>query len=418
LIQISEMDRLLQEDAGMSVETAGMDDATLHAALLQQPAHVLFPPPHELSPGFAEAGWRAAMQASNEHLIPRALTLGFKVAAGDQERPENLLDALLVCLRLHANVLAGDREVAAMVLQPGVAEQLPAPLLGRLLDAVPHQLCTIARPQVEVRLEASSLVVPAALRAVGCTRLTVIDRADGDGVQLLKQGQQAGFTACYYQLRAPAHDDATFLSRLQQVLELAPERIVLPAPCSLPAKPAVADWLQAWRLLRVAGYQALGGDHYQRADLPMPLRNGDGQRHCDLMGVPRRERHDLLGIGPGACSQIGDVICRMEAQPAHWRACLVAGQPGVAAGLILSEHERMTDEVVQSLACDHCLDMGAFEWRNALPLNACFEDGIARIALFMERGWLRHEHGVLRIENEGELLWRMIAACFRPLAAV
>lgn len=401
----------------MSDETTGMDDAILPAALLQQPAHVLFPPPLELSPGFAEAGWRAAMQASNEHLIPRALTLAFH-APREAAAADNLLDALLVCLRLHANVLASDREVAAMVLQPGMAEQLPAALLGRLLDAVPNQLCTIARPQVEVRLDASSHIDPAALRDVGCTRLTVIDAAGSDGAAMLMHGQQAGFTACYYQLRVPAEDDAAFLSRLQQVLALAPERVILPSPCQLPARPSAACWLQAWRLLRGAGYQPLGGDHYQRPDIALPARNGDGQRYCDLLGVPRRERHDLLGIGPGACSQIGDVICRTEPRSAHWRACLVAGQPGVAAGLILSGHECMTDEVVQSLACDRALDMGAFEWRNAQPFDACFEDAKVRLDAFFARGWLRREADMLLIEKEGELLWRMIAACFRPLAAV
>jgi hypothetical protein len=29
-------------------------------------------------------------------------------------------------------------------------------------------------------------------------------------------------------------------------------------------------WLQAWRLLRAAGYEPIGGDHYQRGDLPNP----------------------------------------------------------------------------------------------------------------------------------------------------
>lgn len=402
----------------MSVETAGMDDATLHVALLQQPAHVLFPAPAELSPGFAEAGWRAAMQASNEHLIPRALTLGFCAPPHDLERAENVLDALLVCLRLHANMLASDREVAAMVLQPGIVEHLPPALLGRLLDAVPEQLCTIARPQVEVRLDAASDVVPASLREVGCTRMTVIDHAGVDGPAMLAQAQQAGFTACYYQLRVPCYADVSFLQRLQRVLELAPERIILPSPALLPEYPLPTDWLQAWRLLRAGGYLPLGGDHYQRPDLPMPSRNGDGQRHCDLLGVPRRERHDLLGIGVGACSQIGDVLCRIEPEPRNWRACLVVGQPGISSGLILSEHERMTDEVVQSLACDHALDMRAFEWRNAQPFDACFEHAWSRVAMFIERGWLRRDGDMLLIQNEGELLWRMIAACFRPLAAV
>lgn len=394
-----------------------MDDTSLHAALLEQPCHVLFPASWQLSHGFGEAGWRAAMLASNEHLIPRDLTLGFRVLHGPDEGPDRLLEPLLSSLRLHANAVASDREVVAMVLQPGVAEYLPAPLLGRLLDAVPHQLATVARPQVEVRLDAASGIAPGSLREVGCTRLTVIDRAGADGGAILAQGQQAGFAACYYQLRVPARDDTSFLQRLQSVLALAPDRVLLPAPCVLPAQPEPGYWLQAWRMVRAAGYLPIGGDHYQRPDLAPPARNGNGQRHCDLLGVPRRERHDFLGIGPGASSQIGDVICVIEQQPRRWRQCVESGQPGVAAGLILSAHEVLVEEVVQSLASDHALDMRAFEWRNSLPFEEVFKDAMARIPAFIGRGWMRREGHVLRLQHEGELLWRTIAACFRPWSA-
>ncbi|KRG43966.1 coproporphyrinogen III oxidase [Stenotrophomonas pictorum JCM 9942] len=394
-----------------------MDDTSLHAALLEQPQHVLFPASGQLSHGFGEAGWRAAMLASNEHLIPRDLTLGFCAPQGGREDPDGLLEALLNSLRLHASVVAGDREVGAMVLQLGMAEHLPPPLLGRLLDAVPHHLSTIARPQVEVRLDAASGIAPGALREVGCTRLTVIDHAGADGPAVLAQGLHAGFTACYYQLRIPARDDLSFLQRLQAVLASAPDRLLLPAPCVLPSQPAAAHWLQAWRMVRAAGYRPIGGDHYQRPDLTLPVRNGDGQRYCDLLGVPRRKRHDLLGIGPGASSQIGNVMCEIESQPQRWRQCLAAGQPGVAAGLILSGQECLVDEVVQSLACDHALDMRAFEWRNTVPFEEFFKDAMARVPSFIQCGWLQREGHVLRIQHEGELLWRTIAACFRPSTA-
>lgn len=417
LIQIRETGEELAEDVTRPAGIDGMDDTSLHSALLEQPVDVLFPAASQLSPGFAEAGWRAAMQASNEHLIPRALTLGFKAPLHGDMDAEALLDALLICLRLNAAALADDREVAAMVLQPGIAEQLPAPLLGRLLDAVPEHLRIIARPQVEVRVDASTRIQPEDLRRIGSTRLTVIDRAGAAGPQLLARGQRAGYTACYYQLSLPLRDDPAFLERMESVLALAPERILLPAPCASTLQAVdPSAWLQAWRLLQAAGYLPLGGDHYQRPGLELPVRSGEGQRYCDLLGVPRRERHDLLGIGPGACSQIGNVICRTEPSSAQWRDCLAAGQPGVAAGLILSEQECLVDEVIQSLACDHALDMRVFEWHNALPFDGCFEAALDRIAPFMQCGWVRREDNRLLIENEGRLLWRIIAACFLPTA--
>ncbi|PAM48350.1 coproporphyrinogen III oxidase, partial [Acinetobacter baumannii] len=105
-------------------------------------------------------------RASNEHLIPRGLTLGFQTGRMGRDVPaERYLDTLLAALRLQADALAEDREVVAMVLQLGLAEALPPSLLGQLLDAVPRHLRTVARPQVEVRLDAGSAVAPAELRA-------------------------------------------------------------------------------------------------------------------------------------------------------------------------------------------------------------------------------------------------------------
>ena len=224
--------------SAMSFHVDESEDTALQAALLRQPRHVLFPPADQFSTGFGESGWRAAMRASNEHLIPRGLTLGFQAGRGGRDvPPQAYLDTLLLALRLQADVLAEDREVVAMVLQLGLAETLPPPQLGQLLDAVPQHLRTVARPQVEVRLDAGSALAPAQLRAVGCTRLNVIDRADAPGPTLLAQARQVGFTARYYQLRVPGSEDAGFIERLHEVLAEAPERILLPAPCALPEYP-------------------------------------------------------------------------------------------------------------------------------------------------------------------------------------
>lgn len=406
----------------MSAMTSTVDaseGAALQAALLQQPRHVLFPAADQFTAGFGESGWRVAVRASNEHLIPRGLTLGFQAGrAGQVDAAAPYLDTLLTALRRQADVLAEDREVVAMVLQLGLAEVLPPGDLGQLLDAVPQHLRTVARPQVEVRLDAGSALSPAQLRAVGCTRLNVIDRAEAPGPTLLAQSRQVGFTARYYQLRVPSMDDGGFIERVHEVLAEAPERVLLPAPCAMPADPAAGQWLQAWRLLRDAGYVAIGGDHYQRGDLPDPNGPGDGQRHCDLAGVPRRDRSDFIGLGLSAYSQIGEVFYRLEDDLPRWQARLQSGHLGVTAGLILSEQETLSAEVAQSIACDHSVDAAAFEWRNGIPFEACFADTLPALDPLLARGWAHWDARVLRLAEEGRLLWRMMAACFRPAAAI
>lgn len=405
--------------SAMSFHAEPSEDTALQAALLRQPRHVLFPAADQFSAGFGESGWRGALRASNEHLIPRGLTLGFQAGrAGQAAAASGYLDTLLTALQRQADALADDREVVAMVLQLGLAEVLAPVALGQLLDAVPQQLRTVARPQVEVRVDAGSTLPPAQLRAVGCTRFNVIDRADAPGPTLLAQSRQVGFTARYYQFRVPSAEDGGFIERVHEVLAEAPERILLPAPCAVPERPAADAWLQAWRLLRDAGYVAIGGDHYQRGNLPDPNGPGDGQRHCDLAGVPRRDRSDFVGLGLAACSQIGEVFYRLEDDLRAWQARLQSGQIGVTAGLILSEQERLSSEVAQSIACDHSVDAAAFEWRNGIAFDACFAESLPALDPLLARGWAHWDGRVLRLAEEGHLLWRMMAACFRPAAAI
>ena len=400
----------------MTPEGSRMDASTLQAALLKQPRHALFPSADQYSPGLGEAGWRAAVRAGNEQLIPRALTLGFQVGAQRLQSRDgngNYLSMLLSALRLQAAQLAEDREVVAMVLQLGLAEVLPLQQIGHLLDAVPQHLRTAARPQIEVRLDAGSGVAPERLRDVGCTRFTLMDRAGEPGPARLADALRVGFTACCYQLSVPAADDADFLRRLQAVLTLRPERIALPAPETCPSRPCTASWLQAWTAVRHAGYVAIGADHYQRGDIAVTAGRGGDQRHCDLSGVPRRDRSDFIGIGLGACSQLGDVFLRLENDLPRWQERLRAGQIGVVAGLILSEQERLADEAAQSIACDHALDADAFHWRNGREVSECFEDVMPAIDLLVSAGVAWQDRRVLRLTEAGRLVWRTVAGCFR-----
>jgi len=398
----------------MIADLPSSSSVLLAQSLLQQPSWVLHPAAAQLGGDFGETHWANALRASNEQLIPRSLTLALQAPEGAPvDGVPGYPAALLACLRIHAAHLADDREVVAMVLQRGLAECLEPAALGQVIDAVPQSLRIVARPQVEVRLDAGSRRHAAQLRAVGCTRLNVVDLPHADGPALLAQGLREGFTACYYQLRVPDMADTGFLARLDQVLALAPDRIVLPAPSTLPARPDVSAWLGAWQAVRGAGYVPIGGDHYQRGDRLPPLTIAGESRHCDLARVPRRDRSDFLGIGSGGYSQIGDVYCRLEPDFIRWQARLAGGHAGVTCGRVQSETEALASGLMQQIACNHTLDVAEFEWRNAMSFADRFSAALDRLAPIIARGWARWEQDVLRLAPEGALLWRMMAACFR-----
>jgi hypothetical protein len=231
---------------------------------------------------------------------------------------------------------------------------------------------------VEVRLDAGSALAPAQLRAVGCTRLNVIDRADAPGPTLLAQARQVGFTARYYQLRVPASEDIGFIERLHEVLAEAPERILLPAPCALPQHPSAATGCRPARCARPVTNRSVAITTSAATCRTRMAR--DGQRHCDLAGVPRRDRSDFIGLGLSACSQIGEVFYRLEDELGEWRARLQSGHMGVAAGLILSEDERgWRPRWRRASPATTRLDAAAFEWRNDEPVRGLLRRAAAGV---------------------------------------
>lgn len=399
----------------MSTSSAFSNLAGLPELLLRQPADALYPAMDQYSAGFGEAGWREALRVSNECLIPQPLTLS--VRAGAIPDDGSFLPSALAGLGLHARELADDREVVAVVLHPCAVERLGPDGVARMLDAIAQSLRTVAHPQVDVRLDAASQLDPARLHAAGATRLTVVDRAAAPGPQLLHAAQSAGFASCAYLLQVPQDSDAGFLPRLRDVLSQAPERVVLPAPHGTSLHARGDRWAGAWEFVCAAGYRPAGADHYLRGDLEPPAQRGNGERHCDLAGVPRRDRSDFIGMGPGARSQIGDVLLCMDDDIDHWRRTVASGHPAVSRGIILSVQERQLEEVVQCIACDHAVDMATFEWRNAVSFQERFAEALPALQPLLRRGWLKREGDVLRLQGAGCLLWRMMAQCFRSVAS-
>jgi hypothetical protein len=58
------------------------------------------------------------------------------------------------------------------------------------------------------------------------------------------------------------------------------------------------------------------------------------------------------------------------------------------------------------------LDAAAFEWRNDEPFEECFAEQLPALSPLLARGWAQWDARVLRLAEEGRLLWRMMAACF------
>lgn len=374
----------------------------------------LHPPCAHYVCGFGDADFAEAVRVGNDHLIPRSLTLCFGAPrSGLPIAPGDYLRCLLRALAGAARLFDEDREVLYIVLGEGLPELVGCGGVARLLNAIPQSLRTAAHADVAVLLRPGNPVALRSLVGAGCTRGILLDDGTASAVSRLAAREAiagAGFAATGHVLAG--YPDAL---RVEEVLAWLPDRVGLAWLAAVgPELPRLlADTAQR---LGEAGYVPAGADTFAMAPSP-PWRRGGRAQYCDLTGTVRAERTDLIGIGAGAESQLGEVFCQAIGDPARWCAAVAAGRLGIERGLVQSQDEAIRAEIMQSLACDHRLDARATQCGDAVRFHDEFASGLARLRPLEEQGLVAWNDQVLSLSFTGALLWRIVAACFQHPAS-
>ncbi|MBV6840148.1 hypothetical protein [Xanthomonas euvesicatoria] len=390
-------------------------DRTMLARHLPAAPHWLLHPPcaHYVC-GFGDGDFAEAARVGNDHLIPRSLTLCFGAPRGGLPiAPGDYLHCLLRALARAAALFDEDREVLYIVLGEGLPELVGCGGVARLLNAIPQSLRTVARADVAVLLRPGSPLAVRSLVAAGCTRGVLLDDGTASAASRLAAREAiagAGFAATGHVLAG--YPDAL---RVEEVLAWRPDRLGLAWLAAVgPTLPCLlADAVQR---LGEAGYAPAGADTFAMASSP-PWRCSSRAQYCDLTGTVRAERTDLIGIGAGAESQLGEVFCQAIGDPARWCAAVAAGRLGIERGLVQSQDEAMRAEIMQSLACDYRLDTRAAECADAMRFHDDVAPVLARLQPLVEQGLARWNGQVLSLSFTGALLWRIFVACFQHPAS-
>lgn len=165
----------------------------------------------------------------------------------------------------------------------------------------------------------------------------------------------------------------------------------------------------AERVLREAGYEAIGLDHFARADDSMTVAQRGGRLKRNFQGYTTDTAPVLLGLGASAIGSIGAPAlagyAQNEPEERRYVAAIEAGRLPVKRGRLLSEDDRLRRHVIERVMCDFVLDLTELpatlldEARPALErLEA---DGIVALAPDM-----------LWVTAVGRRHVRHVAACF------
>jgi oxygen-independent coproporphyrinogen-3 oxidase len=165
----------------------------------------------------------------------------------------------------------------------------------------------------------------------------------------------------------------------------------------------------AERVLREAGYEAIGLDHFARPDDSMAVAQRAGRLRRNFQGYTTDTAPALIGLGASAIGSIAtpDLAGYAQNDPDERRyvAAVQAGHLPVKRGRLLTEDDRLRRHVIERVMCDFVLDLADLPpmlMEEARPgLEQLEADGIVALAPDM-----------LWVTAAGRRHVRHVAACF------
>lgn len=165
----------------------------------------------------------------------------------------------------------------------------------------------------------------------------------------------------------------------------------------------------AERVLREAGYEAIGLDHFARPQDSMAVAQRAGRLRRNFQGYTTDTAPALLGLGASAIGGLSTASLAAYAQnepdERKYVAAVEAGQLPIRRGRPLSEDDRLRRHVIERVMCDFVLDLAELPEALVAEARPALErleaDGIVALAPDM-----------LWVTAQGRRYVRHVAACF------
>lgn len=375
----------------------------------------LLPAYARLSTAFDEPDWRDGAVRSNAEPIPRALSLRIVISGG--------FERLLREIELIAPHFDRDRDVVALQVDANV--ELNAASLGALVDSLGRHFhfAPVQRHARAIAVNAPLLRDGdiATLAKLGFGRIDLAAGVDdlAGALRALDAARQQGMRVATIETTLPAMTAADGTSPcLQRLIAARPDQLTL----CLPEEPE--DEARIGALAAIAGAMDAGGYRDIGLDArPLAWLAADGARIAgvaDAHGAGAQPRPgddvDLIGLGAGARSHIGDAVSENFPDPDAWRAAIDEGRLPIWRGLTLDADARLRADVLGQWLRSGEIRFDGVERRHGIAFTDYFADALERLGLYAQQGLANCAPGYVRATSQGRLMLRIMARCFDPTA--
>jgi oxygen-independent coproporphyrinogen III oxidase len=376
----------------------------------------LYPPPHSFHAGVGAPELHEAIARSNDDPIPKPITLA--VLLPGSRGPARDADLARLHREIHglARRVDRDRGIAELLVDATSQDQsLQSYPFAELLEAIERHI--YAGPLTARTLLVGApgdLIAPEdvdAFRAAGFNRLALGGaRTRRDTV---RTARLRGFRPIAMAIDCDAAGDASVSIRqaADAAISLRPDRLEIRvrADASL-CSHVLGEAIRA--CVERVGYAFIGPDQYALEGDELALASLAGRMRFGVYGFTAAADCDVLGVGPGALSQVGNCLARNAPGLPVWRQATDSGRLPAFEGILLSEEDRIRDAVIQSLLCRRAIPIRELETQFHFTFRRRFALELANLARLPAAAHLRDTGARIEVRSPGWPWLRNMAQCF------
>lgn len=168
-----------------------------------------------------------------------------------------------------------------------------------------------------------------------------------------------------------------FTKTIDRIIELKPDRIAFYSYAKVPwlkeHQKAIPDetlpsteekfriYVTARARLMMAGYVAIGMDHFALAKDPMSKAYREGKLTRNFQGYSVQLADDMIGLGLTSIGFLENTYFQNIKDLAEYQECVASGRLATHRGFVLSEEDLIRRKAIQSLMCQFELDKRQFK---------------------------------------------------------
>jgi oxygen-independent coproporphyrinogen-3 oxidase len=381
----------------------------------------------------------------------RCLFCGCNVVITQQrEHAEKYLGYLFREIEQVAGLMDCSRPVVQFHWGGGTPTYLSEEQMARLFQ-FQTQFFTLA-PEAEVAIEVDPRVTTedqiTLLKALGFNRISLGVQDFNAKVQetihrvqpldmttrMVDHIRSLGFEGLNFDLiyGLPFQTVESFTQTVKEVIALNPDRIALYSYAHVPwlsphqnqiPEAALPETETKFRILQTAlemlmdaGYLYIGMDHFAKPhdELSQALKNGN--LHRNFMGYTVQQGKvlpsDLYGFGVSAISGFQGQFAQNHRKLPQYYEAIDAGRLPTMRGYLLSEEDRLRQQVIMSILCQGQLDYASFQQRFGIDFKTHFAEPLARLEDMTADGLVKLSETGLQVTPMGRLFSRNVAMPF------